>query len=524
MKALFKIFSLTVLTLSTMHTNLIGSNARQSLSNFHYMKSISNSDFRKSGDLTLVETFTINNPGVYTLAQDIKFEGRSSVNNSGDNCAIYINSDNVTLDLGSFAVYSGQASPPSNQKAIDVVQGSHNVSIKNGNITGFADTGIFVRRQCNNVRLSDMTISNCKKNGIVFAGTSNTAITDSNQISNCTIDNVTVAETAGVNNSTAAAGLRLLHCYNILVKDSSFGYANAGALAIPQDSYGAWVVSSTNVIFNNCDASGNYGGSAAYGFKLSGTTATSPNTTGCNFVNCTANGNSTISANSVCYAFSGSSVRACSWKDCTASGNEALQTTHGFFYSNAQYCQTTNCTANNNRGGNDGVNNLHGARGCYSITGTGNIWKDCITNGQAVSSGAPSATMAIGIELDGEYLSLVQGCESSNNGSSVAVAWGIGINLRYLTSVRPSFYCTIDNCTVMNNQSSTASQGAGIRDVGSPLRTHIINCYAFNNGVGATMQNYPSAGVYSTEPASYDAMGDIFTCDLAPYINVDIKA
>ncbi|MFT6765191.1 MAG: hypothetical protein ACJAZS_000058 [Alteromonas naphthalenivorans] len=537
MKALLKLFTITFFTLTTIHANIIqetyksvDTNSRQSIPSFHYMRGVSKADFRKAGDTTLVETFTIENPGTYTLVQDIGFDGQNNVANDGQSCAIYIKSNNVVLDLGGFTLYSNDTTGHTNtstQKAIDIQRNRHNVSIKNGNISGFVDAGIFVRRQCNNVRIQDMTIGNCLKNGIVFAGTPNTAITDSNQISNCTIDNITVAETTGITSAEDAYGLKLFNCYNIVVKDSSFGYANAGSLAVPKDSYGALVVSGTNIIFNNCDASGNYGNNA-YGFKLSGTTA-SEVSTGCQFINCTANGNNAIIANTaydstkgVCYAFSGSTVRACTWNNCTASGNEATQTAHGFFYSNAQYCETFECTALNNRGGNSGLSNLHGARGCYSITGTGNLWRDCVTKGQSVSSQAPAATMAVGIELDAEYFSLVQGCESSNNGSDAALQWGVGINLRN-TLVSPSFFCTIDNCRVTNNKSNTASQGAGIRDVAATPRTFVTNCFTFNNGIGTTMNNYALTGVSKIGPATYNSMSGSFTDQLLPYINIDIK-
>lgn len=232
-----------------------------------------------------------------------------------------------------------------------------------------------------------------------------------------------MAQTTGVTNANDAVGLKMFHCYNILVKDSSFGYANAGILNAPKDSYGVLVSSGTAINFVNCEANGNYGNNA-YGFKLSGTT-TSAVSSDCSFENCTANGNEAITPNAnadstkgVCYAFSGSSVKSSIWSNCIANGNEATQTAHGFFYSNIEFCEITNCTALNNRGGNSGLNKLHGARRFYSISGTGNVWNNCTAKGQQVSSQARSVTMAIGIELDGENSSLVRECTSSNNGNN----------------------------------------------------------------------------------------------------------
>ena len=507
--------------------------SRQTIPSFHYMRGVSNNDFRKAGDTTLIETFTINNPGTYTLVQDIGFQAQNNAAIYGGTCVVYINSSNVVLDLGSFTLYSDDTNAHTNtstQKAIDVAKHKHNITIKNGNISGFVDSGIYVRSGCNNIRIQDVTINNCKKNGIFFAGVLNTALGHSQQIiSNCVVDNVTVAETTGITNAHDAVGLKMFHCYNVLVQDSSFGYSNAGTLAAPKDAYGALVESCTAVVFNNCEANGNYGNNVI-GFLLSGTT-TAAVSTGCSFVNCTANGNNAIIANTaadstkgVCYAFSGSTVRACTWDNCTANGNEATQTAHGFFYSNAQYCETTHCTANNNIGGNSGLSNLHGARGFYSVSGTGNLWNNCTARGQTVSSQAPSNTMAIGIELDGESYSLVQECQSSNNGDNARVPWGIGINLRHTSASNPSVSCTIDNCRVTNNRSSTAGQGAGIRDADTTTSSLVTNCFGFNNGQSTTANNYAITPVtnFKTITGTYSTMNANFADQLEPYTNVDI--
>lgn len=529
MKVSFKIVALCLSTLSLLQANT----SRQTISNFHYMRGVSKTDFTASGDTSLVATFTITTPGTYTLVQDIGYEGRNNATGHGQACAIFVNSDNVVIDLGGFTLYNNSgATLTSLQSGIVVQKGKHNVSIKNGNIVGFQDTGIFLIRECNNIRIKDITISKCAKNGIFFAGANNTTVTDALQISNCTIDNVTVAQTTGVTGANDAVGLKMFHCYNILVKDSSFGYANAGILASQKDSYGVLVSSGTAINFVNCEANGNYG-SNAYGFKLSGTT-TSAVSTGCSFVNCTANGNEAIKPNpnatdtiGVCYAFSGSSVKACTWKNCTANGNEATQTAHGFFYSNADYCETLNCTALNNRGDNSGLNKLHGARGFYSISGNGNLWSNCVAKGQQVSSQARSDTMAIGIELDGENSSMVRDCTTSNNGNNSNAQWGVGIHLRDTTSNSPCVNCLIENCKAATNKSSTASQGAGILDEDTSSTTLVTNCFAFNNGLNTTMKNYSvtyASGSLDTNSGTINTMGTDFTAPIAPYVNIDVTS
>lgn len=529
MKAYFRAigFSLCALSLLQAHTS------RQTISNFHYMRAVSKTDFAKAGDTTLIETFTITNPGTYTLVQDIGYQGRNNATGHGQSCAIFINSNDVVLDLSGFTLYNNSgASLTSLQSGIVVQKGKHNISIKNGNISGFQDTGIFVIRECNNIRIKDITISNCAKNGIFLAGANNTTTTDAFQISNCVIDNVLVSQTTGVTNANDAVGLKIFHCYNILVTDSLFGYASAGNLATPKDSYGALIVSGTAINFVNCKANGNYGNNA-FGFKLSGTT-TSAISTGCNFVNCTANGNDAIVPNSnadstkgVCYAFSGSTVKACTWDNCTANGNEATQTAHGFFYSGAQFCETTNCTALNNRGGNSGLNKLHGARGFYSIAGNSNIWSHCVANGQQVSSQARSITMAIGIELDQEDGSVLRNCTASNNGNNDVVQWGVGIHLRDTNSNNPCTNCFVENCKVLNNKSNTNAQGAGILDEDTSSSTLITNCFAFNNGKNTTMNNYSityASGSLDTNAGTVNSMGTDFTAPLDPYVNIDVTS
>lgn len=96
MKALLKVVALSLCTLLVFNSQC----SRQTISNFHYMRGVSKTDFTASGDTTLVATFTITNPGAYTLVQDIGYQGRKNATGHGQACAIFVNSDNVVVDLG----------------------------------------------------------------------------------------------------------------------------------------------------------------------------------------------------------------------------------------------------------------------------------------------------------------------------------------------------------------------------------------------------------------------------------------
>lgn len=491
-------------------------NPQQTTASFHYMTNVSSANFRSGGQASLLTTYTITAPGTYTFVQDIGFEGRSAATNHGGNTAIFVNANNVIIDLGGKTLY--QNNTTSNTNGIEIAKNKYNISIKNGNISNFKNNGIYAHKGCSALRIQDVTINNCAKRGISLIGLINSTLTDDNQISNCLIENTVVADTLGITNSSNAVGLELNYCYNILVQNSLFGHAKAGILGTPQDAIGVLVESGTNVVFNNCDASGNYG-EAAYGFKISGTTV-GATTTSCSFIECSANANFGLdtSTNGIGCGFYADTVNGCVWEKCQANGNQGTSVGYGFFYDTVNYSSNKECTTSNNSGGSAGTSTTHGGFGFYSTSGIGNIWESCTAIGQQ-SLSSNTNVMCNGFDLRSESYSSLKKCYARNNGSNSDTPWAIGINLTNTTD------CIVDDCKIFNNKSSTSNHGLGLRDTTAASSTLITSCLFFNNGTDDDTQNfhinYTSPGELNiTTTVDQGGVGSMLT--ITPYQNVSI--
>ena len=170
----------------------------------------------------------------------------------------------------------------------------------------------------------------------LFIGLINSTLTDDNQIGNCLIENTVVADTLGITNSSNAVGLELNYCYNILAKFFIWS-CKSRDFRHPQDAIGVLVESGTNVVFNNCDASGNYG-EAAYGFKISGTTVGQQQPPAHLLNALQMQILDLIQAPMVLdAAFYADTVNGCVWEKCQANGNQGTSVGYGFFYDTVNY-------------------------------------------------------------------------------------------------------------------------------------------------------------------------------------------
>ena len=95
-------------------------NPQQTTASFHYMTNVSSANFRSGGQASLLTTYTITAPGTYTFVQDIGFEGRSAATNHGGNTAIFVNANNVIIDLGGKTLY--QNNTTSNTNGIEIAK------------------------------------------------------------------------------------------------------------------------------------------------------------------------------------------------------------------------------------------------------------------------------------------------------------------------------------------------------------------------------------------------------------------
>ena len=273
------------------------------IASFHYMLPISKTDFRNVGDTSLLKTFTQTTPGSSTFVDTVGFQGTSTSSAIGGNCALFIQSDNVIIDLGGKTLYQNN----SNNNAmygIEISAGQKNVTIKNGSIVGFTGAGIYVHAGCDNIRIQNVAISKCGRQDMYLQGTT----VDGTEVTNCIIDNVIISRTTGISTVANAVGLQLDYCQNIFVQNSVFCHSDGRAAN--KDGIGVLIQNGIDVIFDHCDASTNKGMNA-YGFQITGTDT---GTSACAFTNCTAQNNSgSNSVSGTGYGFYSSIVSSCLW-------------------------------------------------------------------------------------------------------------------------------------------------------------------------------------------------------------------
>lgn len=505
-----RIIALLLLTLSVFaqatlrrpHPNL-----KHDIVSFHYMNPVSKTDFRSVGDVSLLKTFTVTTPGTNTFVDDIGYQGASSSSTAGGNVAFFVQSDNVVIDLGGKTLY--QSATTANTNGIEINTNQKNVTIKNGSIVGFKGAGIYVRSGCDNIRIQDVVISNCGKQGIYFAGINGAGA----DVSNCIIQNSIVSRTTGVATTSNAIALQLDYCQNIFIHNSLFGHSDARTTL--KDGIGVLAQNCINIVFDHCDASANKG-QDAYGFKITGTDG---GCSACTFVQCTAQNNAgSNTAGGTGYGFFTNISNSFVWENCITANNSGTKNGYGFYLSTSLYATLTECESNYNVAGSLATAASDGGRGFYAIGGTGNVLTRCVATG---NQGTPTnaSTMGIGFDLQTENFAIVNDCEARANGSDTALAWGIGINLAGTSQT------IIRNSRLFNNRSNTLAQAYGVRDTATNSTTLITDCFFFGNGQGTNFSNYsityPGQGELNlTAPATVGGMGGISL--VKPFQNITV--
>ncbi len=511
MKALLRVIALSLCALSVLHAN----SSRQSSPNFHYMRALSKTDFVSSGGTTLVKTFTISNPGTYTLAQDIGYQAHNNSTAPGESCAIYINSSDVVLDLGSFTLYSNSnVAEDSATKAIDINTHKDNIIIKNGNINGFSETGVNIRSSSRSIHLQDIAINACGVYGISCVG----AAGIENINAGILIQNCRVTDTTRTNNM----GVRITFTENIIMQDTSVGFGNNDTAG--SESIGILFSTCTNIQCNNVSSGGHYG-DGAFGYKLT-------DVRGGIFENCVSQGNYAIDSTSTetCVGFFVETSTAVQLKNCKSYGHAAKREAQGFFYGNAIGCLTEGCTANGIRMENlDASDPEHPLfAGFFSLNGFSNTWKNCISESNyAGNASTTDGDGAIGFYLSSEAQSALISCKSRGHGSIYNhAANAIGIYLddtrRYKVTdgnfmkKEDCQFCQVTSCEASSNCTSASTGVAGtkgtytaygIRDDSANTKNIIIKCFAFGNSDSASPRvvtnYYMDLTVGATTPANW---------------------
>lgn len=347
----------------------------------------------------------ITSSGSYYLTGNIGVVGRT---------AIYIQANNVTLDLNGFTVFSTAASAGGSAILLDACT---NVSIFNGNITssvtyngatysggGFA-YGIYSEGAVANLRVSHITVNGCLDDGI------NLGINDSSVADSCTVNTV-----GGVGVSAdSVANCTALQCgvdgiYGIVVQ-------NCYGSATGNDN---GVVADTSAI--NC-----YGTCAGTGVGLS--TALAENCYGY----CSSDGigldvlDDAINCSG--YSSSGEGISATTVQNCQggSSGNN-----NGIYTQIAENCQgnsqsgngiyainlAENCVGSSTTGTDYGVISYANAINCVGFSGNGvGVYASAIATGCTGTSYGSGA---------GVQAYIAQTCEgTSNTGTGVVATVGV---------------------------------------------------------------------------------------------------
>jgi hypothetical protein len=486
-------------------------NSEGSIPSF-YVTSVSVADFRNTGETTLQKTFTISTPGYYVLVQDIGFQNGATAQN-----AIYINTSNVILDLGGRTLYPGSGAGTI-MSGILLNNGSKNITIKNGNITGFTKYGIETGYSCRNLRIENISVGESVYSGLYFGGSGTSTDISELTIKNCTISHC--SRTSG-----DATALYLNYCYNVTIADSIIGRTmtatsgTAKAVSINNSknivlancdisssesvnaAYGVYMTSTTHIICQDCNISGNFGGATYTGAGLY--------LNGCydaTFKNCSANSNSAATSGSG-YGFAIDSTSFnISFIDCTASGNYSSGTGSGYGFSliSVHEGHFERCRANYNNGGNSGygfyqtssqkgiykdciaVGNTctgsssneprEGGHGFVSISGLANLYDTCFASGNVTGASATNS-LSSGFFADNEKETTWINCESrSNGGDSIAPnAGGFYLDDTNGSCVR----CIVNGCTAAGNRSSATAYG--FYDKAAANTTLFVDCFGFGN-------------------------------------------
>ncbi len=500
-------------THSTVITNRSVATPGSTLANFVYMTPVAECDFRNTGETTLKKTFTISNPGHYVLVQDIGFAASSA-----DQNAIYINSSNVTLDLGGRTLYNNGVG--TTMTGVSINTGLKNITLKNGNIVGFSEYGIETA-DCRNLRIENLSIGECAYSGIYLGGTSTSADVSEAIINNCIIShcnrasgastalsinfgyniiisntlvgrtitttsgdvkglylansrNVTVTNCDFGSNSSAgsAYGAYIENCRHVALSDCTSGVNNA---ASGNSGYGFYVTATSyDISFKTCTAHSNYGAGtgSGYGFYINGGYNTS-------FVDCTANSNYS-SGTGHGYGFYLTTAYQSYFENCRASYNNAGATGAcgcGFYQTSSDKTIYKNCTSVGNKAGSGASGITQGGHGFVTASGFSSLYQECVATGNVTDTSGTNSTSAgffAYAETDTAWIT----CEARANGSDSITKNAAGFFLDDTTA--SCVRCILKGCSSFGHRTSGGT-AYGFFDDASATSTLIIDCLAFGN-------------------------------------------
>ncbi|MBM3886368.1 hypothetical protein FJ364_00415 [Candidatus Dependentiae bacterium] len=432
--------------------------------------------------------FVINKSGRYFLSTDI-FAAPAA---SRVPC-IYINTSDVTLDLGGKTL---SLSPTTNQKnisAIEIAPNQNNITIMNGTLNGragtssvYTTTGIMINTGTSDVTIDNVHVTNFGERAIVFD-------TNCSQI----LLNRVFAYNNGMISQFAARCISLMSCSDVTIVDSSFNKTNSTCL---NSTYGVFAENCTNVTLKNvqisnttatqgylrglwlhacngalCDnvkilgsSAGNNAVSEVIGIDILGSSD-------CIFLNCKANNTQSSHYTTSAYGFKlANNANKNTFIDCEANNNQAGGSVAGFKLTNAHYNTFDQCFSIGNGGQARlaygfqlGLNTRDGLSTDLILSCSGNSLRDCRAIGNKATNGD-----SFGMAISGETGSTIQNCEIRSN---IASGKAYGIALHH-TSIRN----VIEFNKICTNTGTTGQYG--IKDFASDSTTMLRGNVVFGHG------------------------------------------
>jgi parallel beta-helix repeat protein len=420
---------------------------RKQLQDAHLVHYIGVSDFREKGTNNLRLSYTITKPGYYLLTETIISETRNGA-------IVVIASNDVILDLHGNTIT--QSSDASNVDGIFINNNLTNITIKHGIIRKTTGNGVEISSGCSNISLEDITVIECNRTGILFNGSAQALIRNS-EVKKCLVS-------ATSSTTSDAIGLNVIYCTVFTAIDSGFNTSKTTTNTF--NAYGVFAQNNSALTFMNCTALANQGETIAAGFCADNCTSVA-------FKDCTAHQNSaTDTATSESYGFFMNNTTAITFKNCDAAQNNAINTAAGFRIKSSKYNHLSECTANNNFITGSGANHRGHGFMVDTAESIGHYFEHCTAFGNQGSTNALS--LCAGFSLETATHCIIANCLSQANGGTAG--FGIGINLAADCGL-----CLVKECQVISNRSLTTGKAIGIRDQHLTGNSTIIDNFAFGN-------------------------------------------
>jgi hypothetical protein len=405
-------------------------------------------------------TYTIAQPGIYMLAEDI-------IANTSQWSTLLITSSNVTLDLNGYRI--AQVNPGnSNLKpnGITVEQELRNITIKNGTLSDIAASGIYVSKGVTHIKISNITLNGCNYRNDNTAGAAGISVDGSSllPIENCVIDYcVTQSVTP---QSVSAYGIHASYNNYLTISNCkvdgvrNIGKSYEGIGYYLQDCKSPLIKDSTAVL---CE-----GDLIGAGFYL--LTCTGAQISGCRS---DSNASSpTYAASSVTTGTGAGFYLNNSWsstvKNCEASANSSGVTASGFLIESCSNSQFLDCTASGQSVSNATLGmEATGFRTARTLTNPTQsrvescLFKNCTAFGNRGSENPNTDAAGFLLGPQTRY-SMIEGCTSFGNFGSLGTVYGIYLQGETLLNQIKNNLCTSNS--INNNSGNNDNTAYGIKD------------------------------------------------------------